>query len=351
MKFTVLVTGGGAPGIAGTIYSLKNNQDNAIVRIICTDIKENVVGKYLSDAFYCIPDPENDDYIDALKGIITKEKVDVIIPQTTREIAVLSLKQSKFKNVPIIVSSSISIERSNDKYKILKTAEEIGVPYPDYVLTRSEQSLKRAVEKLGYPEKKVVIKPRVSNGMRGVRVLTDKGWDVDRFLNNKPDGLEINLEQLIAILRRGSWPELLVTEYLPGDEYTVDIYNQGKDYIVIPRLRKTIRSGITFDAYVDLRKDLIDSSILLAQKLDLKYCFGFQFKLDFNGVPKLLECNPRVQGTMVMSSFAGFNMIFNSIKQAKGELVDVKKINIHKVHFSRYWGGVGVYDDKVIGKI
>ena len=54
-KIKILVTGGGSPGIAGTIYSLKNNYDNRAVDVVCTDAKNNCVGKYLSDKFYQIP--------------------------------------------------------------------------------------------------------------------------------------------------------------------------------------------------------------------------------------------------------------------------------------------------------
>ena len=51
----VLITGGGSPGIAGTIYSLKNNYDNRKINIICTDAQAECTGKFLADKFYQIP--------------------------------------------------------------------------------------------------------------------------------------------------------------------------------------------------------------------------------------------------------------------------------------------------------
>jgi carbamoyl-phosphate synthase large subunit len=60
---------------------------------------------------------------------------------------------------------------------------------------------------------------------------------------------------------------------------------------------------------------------MLAHELDLKYAFGFQFK---GG--KLLECNPRVQGTMMASTFAGANIIYSAVKYALGE--EVPEFNI-----------------------
>lgn len=54
-RINILVSGAGAPGIVGTIYSLRNNSDNRPVKIFTTDIKNEVVGKYLSDEFFVIP--------------------------------------------------------------------------------------------------------------------------------------------------------------------------------------------------------------------------------------------------------------------------------------------------------
>lgn len=351
---TAIVTGGGAPGIAGTIYALRNNPDAKDFRIITTDIKDDVVGRYLADGFYKIFPPENEEYIPRLKEIALKEKVKVIIPQTTREVAKLSRNIEEFANLGIIVivSPSEKIRIANDKFLLLEKAKQIGVPYPTYYLSDSKDSLLKAVESLGYPERKVVVKPRVSNGMRGLRILTKEPWDVQRFLNMKPEGVQISLDELIDMISRGSWPELLVTEYLPGPEYTIDVFRGKQGSVVIPRLREAIRSGITFDAIVDLRPDLIDYSEKLAEGLDLVYCFGFQFKFSAENVPKLLESNPRVQGTMVVDVYAGFNVIYYSVREALGKPVEVEDFKLRdKIKFKRYWGGIGIDGSRTVGKI
>jgi len=309
---TVLVTGGGAPGIAGTIYAMRNNPDGIDFRIITTDIKDDVVGRYLADKFYKVPPPENEEFIPKLKEIARKEKVKVIIPQTTREIAKLSRNIGEFASLGIIVlvSSSESIRISNDKFLLLEKAKQIGVPYPAFYLSDSKDSLIKAVKLLGY------------------------------------------LDTLLDILSRGNWPELLVTEYLPGPEYTIDVFRGKHGSVIIPRLRGAIRSGITFDATVDLRSDLVDYSKKLAESLNLVYCFGFQFKLSAENIPKLLESNPRVQGTMVVDVFTGFNVIYYSVMEALGKPVKVDDFDLKsEIRFKRYWGGIGIDGSRIIGKI
>lgn len=353
-KIAILVTGGGAPGIAGTIYSLQNNPDGQIFRIVATDIKTEVVGKYLADGFYKVPPPEHKDFIKTIMKIAQKEKIDVILPQTTRELPVFAKHKADFikEHVAAVISPYQSIKAANDKFLLLEKAKKIAVAYPLYFLTDSENSLKRAINALGYPKKKVVVKPRISNGMRGLRIITKDIWNVERFLGSKPEGIEIDLDSLLKTLRNGIWPELLAMEYLPGDEYTVDVFRGENGSVAIPRLRKEVRSGITFEAQVRLRKDIIEYSKKLADELDLSFCFGFQFKEDLNGLPKIIECNPRVQGTMAASTLAGFNIIYYSVMEALGKKTAVDKIILKEgASFMRYWGGVAVYGNKFIGKV
>lgn len=353
---TVLVTGGGAPGIAGTFYALRNNPDKARVRIMTCDIRDEVIGKYLADVFYKVPEPEKPNFIDELLEIAAKEKVDVILPQVTRELLPLAENLSKFKTqgISVAVASKESIERANDKWCVLEAAKECNVPGPESRLTSSEDDLKRAVDFFGYPKKKVVVKPRRSNGLRGLRILSENTWDVERFLREKPENLDINLSNLVSILRNGRWPELIVQEFLPGEEYTVDVFRGRYGSIAVPRLREEIRSGITFRAKVVLRDDLHKFALSLAEQLNLKYAFGFQFKLSDSGVPKLLECNPRVQGTMVAAMFADCNVIWWAVKEALGEVVNPSKPKqeVDGLRIIRYWGGLAVYgDDKINGPI
>ncbi len=340
---TVLITGAGAPGIAGTIYCLRNNPENKPFRIISTDISSNPVGRFLSDAFYALPKPESSAYLNVLNDIVKKENVDVIIPQTTREIDLLS-KQKPAVDCKIIVSGSENIARANDKYLIIKECEKVGVPFPEYFLITDAKSLREAILSIGYPNKKVIVKPRMSNGLRGVRIITEQGLTLQSYLGDKPSGLEIDLTTFMKIFEdAATFPELLVTEYMPGEEYSVDVFRTKKQTVIIPRLRKSIRSGISFETVVDLqRKDVEEYSLKLAESLDLNYCFGFQFKLDDNGIPKILESNPRVQGTMIAAAAAGCNMIYYSVLEALNPGGTYQFNLKDKAEFKRYWGGVGI---------
>jgi len=348
----ILITGAGSPGISGTIYSLKNNFDRRNVFIVGTDKQDNVVGKYLCDKFYEIPPANNSEaYLSRLKQICKNEKIEVLIPQNTTELNILSINKDEFEKhgVKLLISNSDAINNSNDKLKLMQLCKEIGIPVGDFYLVNNMNELRKKAELIGWPEKKVVIKPPISNGLRGVRIIDEKYNSKEAFYNEKPNSLVTNLNHIFQILGN-EFPDLILTEYLPGDEITVDVFRKKDKILVVPRLREIIRSGITFTGKVIKNEQIINYSITLSEKLNLEYCFGFQFKYDENGIPKILESNPRVQGTMVLSTFANANVIWLAVKSLLGEEIDIPEIK-WGTRLLRYWGGIAELNGIKIGQI
>ena len=343
-KLILLVTGAGAPGIRGTLHALRNNPDGRPVRIVGVDTQAKVVGALLADKFYRVPPPENPEYIESLLEICRQEDVAAVLPQTTREIAKLAVSRTELEQagVRVMVSDPSAIAAANDKGAVVEVFRRLNLPAPVCRRAKTEAELIAAVHQLGYPGVPAVVKPPVSNGMRGVRILREESWDVSRFLTEKPDGLEISLDELIPILRRGPWPELLVMEYLPGCEYSVDAFVGSQLSVAVPRARESIRSGITFHSRTELRADMAEYTLAAARELGLRYVFGFQFKLACDGTPKVLECNPRIQGTMVASVFSGANVIWFGVRELLDNPVSSLPQPLHASEFIRYWGGVGV---------
>jgi len=342
----VLITGAGAPGIRGTLYSLKNNWDNRKIVTIGVDMKGDVVGKYLCDKFYRIPPASSKDFIPALLDICEGEEVDVVLPQVTDELYPLSKYREDFEKIgtKVAVSSYNAIKLANNKKELMRIARKIGVPYPEFYIVRTWDDLESAAEKLGYP---FVIKPPVASGMRGFRIVYKNVNRKDAFFKEKPDNSKVTMDELYNILGE-KFPELLAMEYLPGKEYSVDILSSGNDvYVAVPRRRDFIRSGITFIGTVEKREDIIKFSEKLVLKIGLEYAVGLQLKEDRNGIPKIIESNPRIQGTMVLSTIAGANIIYGAVKLALGEVLP--QFNVRwGARILRFWGGVGLADKKVV---
>lgn len=346
-ELRILITGVGAPGIMGTVYSIKTNYDKRKVYLVGTDINENAVGKYLCNSFHVLPiasDAQN--YLDTLKRICIKEKIDVIVPQNTRELLILAFNKQEFIdiNIQVLISNVEAIERANDKFELMKICKSHNIPVSEFEKVSEFDKLFEAAKNLGWPDRKIVVKPPSSNGQRGVKIIDEKKDFKKAFFEEKPSNLFDTMDGLNKILGQ-TFPELIITEYLPGEEYTVDLIRKGNFVSAIPRKRDLIRSGITFNGSVENNKDIINYSKKLAEVLNLEYCFGFQFKMDENNTPKILESNPRVQGTMVLSTIAGANIIYSSVKLLLGE--DIPEFNIDwNSKILRFWGGIGLYNNK-----
>ena len=348
----ILITGAGAPGILGTLYSLKKNFDNRNVYIIGTDSNLEVVGRYVCDKFFQIPHSSlRVEYLESMEKICHDEGVDIIIPQNTFELSLLSEMKKVFERIGtrILVSNPEAIEISNNKYRLMKKCNEIGLPVGKFKVANNFEDLRNFAKKIGWPEKKVVIKPPISNGLRGVRIIDENFDSKKAFYSEKPTSLTTKMDDLYRIIG-DSFPELIVTEFLSGIEYTVDVFRYNGQSIAIPRVREMIRSGITFTGKTVKHKKIIEYSQTLSQSIGLEYCFGFQFKLDEKDCPKILESNPRVQGTMVLSTFSGVNIIYLSVKALLGESFDLPKVNWNTC-LLRYWGGIAVLDEKQIGRL
>lgn len=351
-QIKILITGSGAPGIAGTIYSLKNNYDQRSVHLVGTDIKKGVAGQYLCDDFAVIAPANNAvNYLNCLLELSISKKIDVILPQNTSELEILAQNKQKFdqERIKVIISSPESLKLSNNKYGLMNFCKSQQIPTADFFIADNFKDLKRYAEKLGWPEKKVVIKPPVSNGQRGMRII-DQNFDFKKaFYEQKPTDVLTRMNALYEILG-DKFPELIVMEYLPGDEYTVDVFRFNGRVTAIPRKRSSIRSGITFSGCLEQNQQLIEFSEKLAKGLNLEYCFGFQFKLDESGLPKILESNPRVQGTMISSVLGGANIIYSSVKAVLGEEVPDFKVN-WDAKLVRYWGSLNIINDQLKEKI
>lgn len=294
-SLNILVTGGGSPGIAGTLYSLRNHN------VITCDMNGGVIGQYMGK-FYRVPPASHPDYSQAIYDICDKEDIDVILPQNTAELNLWYYTHNKY---PVAVAG----------WNIPKNEVADGVMVHNF----------EELTDFARDHDKFVVKPPDGNGSRGVRIVTDEQPDYYR----KPGIPVIQWRHLYREL--GESFELFAQPYYEGTEVTVDCF-RGKDFTAIPRVRDSIRSGISFSGRVVKDMDLIEKSRLLAEKFDLKYAFGFQF---IDG--KVIECNPRVQGTMVVSTLAGANMIEAACYAALG--VDYPPFNIDwESKFIRYWG-------------
>jgi carbamoyl-phosphate synthase large subunit len=251
------------------------------------------------------------------------------------------------ENIQVLVSEYTTLQIANDKYKLMSFCKENDIPVPEFYKVNTFKQFEEAANKLGYPHKPICFKPPISNGLRGFRIITqnDKVNKLDILLNQKPNDVYITYDEFRSIVEHADFfPELLVMEYLEGDEYSVDaLVDNGKCIEVIPRSRDKIKMGISFAGTLVNHEKIIEYSNKIVSKLGLHGNIGLQFRNDRNGIPKIIESNPRVQGTIVFATAGGFNMVYNAVKVALNETIQKHSIK-WGMKMIRYWEETYYYD-------
>jgi len=219
--------------------------------------------------------------------------------------------------------------------------KNLGYNVPRSFDVSSCDELAHACLSLGYPDSPVVVKPPVSNGMRGLRILDQHSMSLEHYLYSKPDSSRCTLESLLAILTDiEEFPRLMVSEYIDGIEYSVDCLISSFGDIAIPRQRNQIRSGISYVTTVTNNASLSNAALHFGRECGLSGVFGLQYIVR-DDVPYIIECNPRVQGTMISALATGNNIIWNSLCD-RLNLGDERRIafsyNWREITLRRYWG-------------
>ena len=317
----LLLTGAGAPGASGILRSL--DRSSLALRVLGVDMDPDAYGFALVDDADTVPAGTDDGYLECVRELVERKSINVVLPLTTAELEPLSRAKADFESqgVSVMVSDPGALETANDKGRLYAFLEERGFECaPDFERVDTREAFVDAVSRLGYPDRPVCFKRPVASGMRGFRVLDPTVDRADILLNEKPHSAVTTLEDVLVVLEEAdSFPELVVMEYLPGAEYSVDVVSTGEAVpAIVPRSRERTRAGISFSGTVEKNEELIAAARKITTALGLEYNANLQFRYDADGVPKVIEINPRVSGTIVMCTGAGANMPALGVKHALG---------------------------------
>ncbi len=334
----ILMTGGGAPGAAGILHCL---DQSSRFQITVADADPGAIGRYLRKDFVQIPQGGDKDFIDQLLTVCKQKKIAIILSLVTKELIPLALHQKEFEalGVKTLISPVASLEIANNKSRLYEFLQWRGIAVPAFRVVETVEQFELAVKELGFPQNPVCFKPSLSNGGRGFRIMDPGMEESDLLFNQKPQSLYISYVDALRILSSKKFPELLVGEWLPGEEFSVDcLANQGVLIAAYPRLRKKIINGISVEGEFIHNEEIIGYCRQIIHELKLHGNIGIQVKRSEKGKFLLLEINPRVQGTIAAALGAGVNLPLLAVKQELGMPIEAYELEIKwGTKFSRHW--------------
>lgn len=328
----VLVTACGCPGAATLIKMLRYYVDERKVRVIGVDCDNEAICRFLADDFYWVPPvSETEAYLDAVRDIVARCEIDIILPENDLEVLPLATRKDELEMLgcKVMVSSPESIILARDKYEMCRVLESAGVDLPMWTHTCCLAGFTDAVYTLGYPSRPICFKPPIGMGSRGFRIIDAQASRYDLLLNHKPNSKYITLDEAREVLAEGDWPELLVMEFVEGMEYTADcLCMDGRALLTTVKSNEQVRWGVTVRGELVDRPDLVKQVERILQAIPLSYCVNLQF---IGG--KLIEINPRVSTFIYQDDLI---MPYLAIKLALGELTEEQvRERQDKVKFGR----------------
>lgn len=112
----------------------------------------------------------------------------------------------------------------------------------------------------------------------------------------------------------------MLTEYLPNDEYHIDLLAAEGKVLYTAGCRNTEMVMSIFQApileYNESAKRIAEQ-IVTTLNLDGNFCFDFKY--DDRGNARLLEINPRINVTVSIYAAGGKNIPYHRVKQLLGE--------------------------------
>lgn len=277
MSATVLVTGGGGAAAISAIKSLRMGGFDG--RIVSADADPLSAGLYLADAFRVLPRASDPAFFPAVERLIDEEKVDVIFPTSGFDIYEFARHKPALeaKGIAVAMSDLDAMLTCANKWEFyLKTHGAFPMP-------------ETSVDPAAWQRFPCFVKPVFGKGSRNAYRCATRA----------------ELEHYCA-----QFADMLIQEYLPGDEYTVDVLSDlaGMPLLAVPRARLETKEGISSKGRV-FRDGLMERLCLdIARHLGLKGPTCMQLKRDAAGHLKFLEINPRMGGGSMFTTLAGVNI-------------------------------------------
>jgi carbamoyl-phosphate synthase large subunit len=327
---TILLTASGSPSMPGLVKCFKKNGERNI-RIIGTDMKNDASVTQMVDVFYQVPSASSDDYIDCLINICKKEKVDIVIPGMSQELYKMVASKNKFEQIgtKLSLSEGDSLFIVNNKLKTYQFMADNNLPVPKFYQITHASELEEVCCLLGYPQKPVCVKVTESSGSRGVRIIDAGKSRYDLFINDKPSSFYISLKEMTEILsEKNQLPEMIVMEYLPGIEYTVDLLaDKGKVLYIVGKRNNVSLMSIAQESTLTEEPSAYKLCTEIVRLMNLDGNIGFDFLYDAKGIPILMDINPRITATISLCAAGGLNLPYLRIKQLLGEELPEVEIN------------------------
>lgn len=262
--------------------------------------------RYVEDEYLYVG---REDFIDRFNGLLSRLGIEFVFP--THDTIANFLAENQGRLVATVVTSSAETNRiarfKRDTYRHFAAH--------DFCLVVHSAPF----DALEFP---VFLKPNDGQGGKGT-FLAEDAAELDFYLSRYPD--------------------LLVTEFLPGEELSVDCFTDfnGNLVFVGPRTRERVQMGISFrSTAIEPDEEIMGIARAINNAVKLNGAWFFQIKRDRFRRYKLLEFAPRQSSTMGLYRHSGVNFallsFFNAQQIPVQILCNEYRLQLDRCLYNRY---------------
>ncbi|MBP1993486.1 ATP-grasp domain-containing protein [Paenibacillus eucommiae] len=267
---------------------------------------------------------EPEAYVEFCLEFCERHQIDVFIPRL--KMLAIAKQVHRFEQIgtKVMVCSDIPLlESLMEKQKFYESVALTGImQIPDYHVVQTADQFMIAYQTLTAQGHRVCIKPTNSEGGMGFRVIDPELDELTELFG--PINRNITPEHAYRILSSvDHFDDLMVMELLSGFEYSIDCLASasGELLAAVPRRKAGGRLRLMEEV-----PELIEIAERVAATYKIPFNYNIQMKYN-NGIPKLLEINPRMSGGLHVTCLAGVNFPYLAVKLLLGEQVDVQHPN------------------------
>lgn len=298
-----------------------------------THINKNTIVALACDHFELEPELFGKTYVDYCLDYCMKNKINIFIPNHEQVHISEYIKEFEKIGTKVMVSSDYKmLQTITDKGKFYKACKETDIfNIPEHYIVNTVDKFSDAYASIVKNGHKTCIKPLKDNGGSGFRVIDDNASTFKNLLGDINH--KISFDETIKILsKQETFQDIMVMEYLEGFEYSIDCLGfNGELLAAIPRKKidSRVRALQDFPKFVELARRT-------EELYKLPYIFNIQIKYS-QGIPKLLEINPRMSGGLDASCLCGINFPYLAVMLLLGEEVVVPepRLNLYSTQIEK----------------
>ena len=293
------------------IEEIRHNPDGEEFAIYGTHPNADTVYFQVCDYSELEPVLDGEEYIQYCLDFCSRHHIDVFIPY--QHALTISRHLDRFAEIgtKVLVSDNdVLMETMSHKGLLYESfcRQGLGWLVPAYRIVNTAEEFARAYEEIRSLGLQVCMKPADGRGGEGFRIIREEEDSLHDLLGHVSH--YVSYKEAFRILSaQERFADLMVMEHLSGYEYSIDcLAYEGELLAAVPRKKAGGRVR-----QLEAVPELLDIADAVQEAYQIPYVYNVQVKYS-EGVPKLLEINPRMSGGLHISALSGVNFAYLAVK-------------------------------------